>query len=126
MRCSNCHAESFQEDIYCRRCGADLVETSTSIVPVQSSLPALLYNSPLPRRVAAGVGALALGVGIELLRRNILARMSPSRSKGRALPAGLGLNDVIFSQPGKAVKLPKGYEIHETFVSVTRVIRSRN
>ena len=127
MRCSNCHAKSFQEDIYCRHCGADLVETSKSIVPAQSNLPALLYNSPLPRRVAAGVGALALGVGIELLRRNLLARMLPSRSVGgRALSAGFGLKDVVFPLPDKAVKLPKGYEIHETFVSVTRVIRPRS
>lgn len=126
MRCSSCQAEAFQEDIYCRHCGADLVETSTSIVPAQSSLPALLYNLPLPRRVAAGVGALALGVGIELLRRNMLTRMFPSRSMRRTLPAGLGLKDVIFSQPNKAVKLPKGYEIHETFVSITRIIRPRD
>jgi hypothetical protein len=126
MYCPSCRAESVQEDIYCRHCGAGLVKTSTSIVPVPSSLPALLYKSSVPRRVAAGVGALALGVGIELLRRNVLTRMFPSRSMRRALPAGLGLKDVLFSQPDKRVKLPKGYEIHETVVYMTRIIRRQN
>jgi hypothetical protein len=126
MYCPSCRTEAVQEDIYCRRCGADLVETSTSVVPVQSSLPALLYSSPLPRRVAAGVGALAIGVGIELLRRNVLARISPSRSMRSALPAGSSLKDVIFSRPDKTMSLPKGYEIHETVVYMTRVIRRQS
>jgi hypothetical protein len=126
MRCPGCHAEAFREDIYCRHCGADLGETSQSIVPAQSGLPALLYNSPLPRRIAAGVGALALGVGVELLRRNVLARMFPSRTSRRTLPAGPALKDVIFSRPDKTVKLPKGYEVHETVVYMTRIIRHRN
>jgi hypothetical protein len=123
MRCPDCHAEAVQGDTYCRHCGADLVEPSMSIVPAQRSLPALLYNSSLPRRVAAGVGALALGVGIELLRRNMVARIFPSRSTPRVSPTGLGLKDAVFSRPNKAVKLPKGYEIHETVVYMTRVVR---
>jgi hypothetical protein len=126
MRCPSCRTEAVQEDIYCRHCGADLAETSTSIVPVQSSLPALLYHSPLPRRVAAGVGALALGVGIELLRRNMLARIFPARSMRNALPARSDLKDVIFSRPDKTMKLPKGYEVHETVVYMTRIIRRQS
>lgn len=126
MYCPSCHAASVQEDIYCRHCGADLGKTSTSIVPVQSSLPALLSNSSVPRRVAAGVGALALGVGIELLRRNVLARKFPSRSVQHALPTGFGLKDAAFSRPDKTMKLPKGYEIHETVIYMTRVIRRQN
>jgi hypothetical protein len=126
MRCPSCHAEAVQEDIYCRHCGADLVETSTSIVPLQSRLPALLYHSSLPRRVAAGVGALALGVGIELLRRNMLARISSSRSLRAALPARSGLKDVVFSRPDKTMQLPKGYEVHETVVYMRRVIRRQS
>lgn len=123
MYCPSCRATSVEEDIYCRHCGADLVKTSTSIVPVQKSLPALLYKSPVPRRVAAGVGALALGVGIELLRRNMLTRLLPSRSVQRAVPGGLDLKDAIFPRPDKTMKLPKGYEIHETVVYMTRIIR---
>jgi hypothetical protein len=121
MRCSNCRIEAGEKDIYCRHCGADLAETSMSIVPVQSSLPALLYNSPVPRGVAVSVGALALGVGLELFRRSML-----TRSTRRALSAGSTLKDVIFPRPDKTVKLPKGYEIHETVVCVTRIIRRQN
>jgi hypothetical protein len=122
MHCPSCHAEVVAEDISCHHCGADLVETSTSIVPAQNRLPALFHNSPLPRRVAAGVGALALGVGIELLRRNMLSR----RISQRTLPAGSGLKDLIFSRPDKTVKLPKGYEIQETVVYMTRIIRRQS
>ena len=123
MYCPSCHAASVEEDIYCRHCGAELVKTSTSIVPVQRSLPALLYKSAVPRRVAAGVGALALGVGIELLRRNMVSRIFPSRSARRTVPAGLGVKDAIFSRPNKTMKLPKGYEVHETVVYMARIIR---
>ena len=126
MYCPSCRAASVQEDIYCRHCGAELVKASTSIVPVQRNLPALLYKSAVPRRVAAGVGALALGVGIELLRRNMLRRMFPARSVRRALPAGPGLKDAIFSQPDKTMKLPKGYEVRETVVYMTRIIRRQS
>ena len=123
MRCPNCHTATTEEDMYCRLCGADLVETSTSIVPVQKNLPALLYNSSVPRRVAAGVGALAVGVGIELLRRNMLARLLPTRSTARALPSVSQIKETFFPQSGKAVKVPKGYEIHETVIYMTRIIR---
>ena len=123
MRCSSCHTESIGKDTYCHHCGADLAETSTSLVPAQRSLPALLYNSPLPRSVAAGVGAVALGVGIELLRRNMFARMFPARSMRRALPARPDAKGINFSRPGKMVKLPKGYEMYETVVYMTRIIR---
>ena len=126
MHCPGCHAEAVQEDIHCRHCGTDLMETSRSVVLAQRNLPALLYNSPLPRRVAAGVGALALGVGIELLRRNVLARMFPARSMQRSFPVGSGLKDVILSRPDKTMKLPRGYEIHETVVYMTRIIRRQD
>lgn len=123
MYCPSCRASSVEEDIYCRHCGADLVKTSTSVVPVQRSLPTLLYKSPVPRRVAAGVGALALGVGIELLRRNMLTRMLPSRSVQRGVHPGLDLKDAIFPRSDKTMKLPKGYEVRETVVYMTRIIR---
>jgi hypothetical protein len=123
MLCPNCRTEAVEKDVYCRHCGADLAETSRSIVPTQRSLPALLSHPLVPRGVAAGVGALALGVGIELLRRNMLTRMFPSRSAQRALPAGPDLKDVLFSRPDKTVKLPKGYEVQEMVVYMTRVIR---
>ncbi len=126
MHCPRCHAESVQEDIYCRHCGADLVSPSTSVVPAQSSLPALLYHSPLPRRVAAGVGALALGVGIELLRRNVFTRMSASQSMRRSLSARSGLKDLVLARPDKTMKMPKGYEMHEAVLYVERIIRRQH
>ncbi len=106
MRCPDCHTEYRAEDLYCRQCGTDLTtSTSTSIVATRSNLPTILYNPQVPRGVAAGVGALALGVGIELLRRNLFARLNP----GRTIK--------------KIMKVPRGYEIHETIVYAKRVIR---
>ncbi len=82
--------------------------------------------SELPR-VAAGVGALAVGFGLELLRRNLLARLTRSSRSltnvAGTLPTLRGLQDVFMPQNNKSTKLPKGYEIHETVVYLRRVIR---
>ena len=125
MLCPKCGTGCFAEDMYCRQCGADLTIPSTSLVTTHANLPALLNNPQLPR-VAAGVGALAFGVGIELLRRSLLARLAQTpRSATKLLPAPIlgGLRDVLLPQGNKAVKVPKGYEIHETAVYFKRVIR---
>ncbi len=125
MLCPNCRAESLTEDVYCRRCGADLTTPSTSLVPIHRNLPAVLGNVQLPR-LAAGVGAVAVGFGIELLRRSLLARLTRSaQSTPKLLPAQTlaHLKDALTPQGNKAVKLPKGYEIHETAVYISRVIR---
>lgn len=126
MHCPNCHEKYGDDDLYCQNCGADLTKKSTSIVPLKSHLPALLYNSPLPRSVAASVGALAVGIGVELLRRNLLARLLPKSGLERGLPALADMKDLVFPQNNKSVKLPKGYEIQETIISVRRVIRRTN
>src|SRR6266567_6209223 len=111
MQCPKCRAKYTEEDLYCRQCGLELTDTSTSIVPMQSFLPAVLYNSPLPRKVAASVGALALGFGLELLRRGLVARMAkPVRAPEPALPTLDGIRDMLGSQNGKARKPPRGYE----------------
>jgi len=82
-----------------------------------------LHNPQLPR-LAAGVGALALGFGLELLRRNLLARAAKaSQSAAEMLPVLGGLQNVLKPQTDRAVKLPKGYEIQETVVYIRRVIR---
>ena|SRR6266487_987534 len=125
MLCPNCHAECMANDIYCPRCGTDLTLPSKSLVPAQTNLPTLLQNSQLPR-LAAGVGALALGVGIELLRRRLIARITRlPRSASNYLSAPtVDAMRGIFSTPGDGPsKLPKGYEIHETAVYIRRVIR---
>jgi uncharacterized membrane protein YvbJ len=125
MYCPECHYEYKENDTYCRHCGEDLTLSSTSLVTTtQTRLPAL-QNSQLPRKVAASVGAVALGVGIELLRRSLLTRLTStaraSRSIEKALPALSGLNNVVRSN--RTVKMPKGYVIDETIVYTRRVIR---
>jgi len=124
MLCPNCHAAYSTDDLYCRNCGADLAAPSTSLVPARTRLPAVFSNPQLPR-VAAGVGALAVGAGLELLRRGLLARLTrSSRSVANTLPAFDGLRDLLAPQDDK--KLPRGYEVHETIVYVRRVIRRGN
>ncbi len=127
MLCPNCHAECLADEEFCQRCGTDLTP-SKSLVLAQASLPALLRNPQLPR-LAAGVGALAVGFGLELLRRNLVARMTrPSRSVTSYVPAPTfdALRDIFSPQGNKSVKLPRGYEIHETTVYLRRVIRREN
>jgi hypothetical protein len=78
--------------------------------------------------VAAGVGALALGMGIELLRRNMLSRLRLGRTKKDPLAAMSisGVKNILFSLSGKSVKLPKGYELQETVVYMSRVVRGKD
>jgi hypothetical protein len=127
MVCPKCHSAYEEEEMYCRFCGTDLTVPSTSIVPLQRNLPALFAHPQLPRSVAASVGAVALGVGLELLRRSLLARLSqPPRPVEEALPALSGLKDILFPRNDKPLKPPKGYEIEETVVYMRRVIRRQS
>jgi hypothetical protein len=126
MLCPKCRAGCAAEDTFCRRCGADLNIPSRSLVPVtQSRLPTMLHNPQLPR-VAAGVGALAVGVGLELLRRNMLMRLTrPARRSAKLLPtvSPNALRELFTPNEHKPAKLPKGYEVHETVVYMSRVFR---
>ena len=125
MLCPKCRAGCAAEDTFCRRCGADLSVPSKSLVPVQTRVPTVLRSPQLPR-VAAGVGALAVGVGLELLRRNLLTRLTrPSRASVKRLPAisPTAVRDLFTRPEQKPTKLPKGYAIHETMVYMSRVIR---
>jgi hypothetical protein len=123
MLCPNCRYHYEEEDIYCRHCGEDLTITPTSVVTTtQTRLPALLNPAQLPRKVAASVGAVALGVGIELLRRGLVARLVPAtRITSSSLPVLGGVKDILPSQA--EIKVPKGYVIDETIVIRRRVIR---
>ena len=126
MVCPGCRAGCAVEDIFCRRCGTDLSVPSKSLVPVQTRLPTVLHNPQLPR-VAAGVGAVAVGFGLELLRRGLLARLARSgRRSAKLLPAlssNNNLRDLLTNKEQRPTKLPKGYAIHETVVYMSRVIR---
>jgi len=125
MLCPECRANCSTEDVFCRQCGADLSIPSTSLVPLTSNLPALAQHPQLPR-LAAGVGALAVGFGLELLRRNLLARLEkPVRSTSKALMPHTftGIKDAFSQQQARTTKLPKGYAIEETAVYIHRVIR---
>jgi hypothetical protein len=125
MLCPNCRAGCMEEDIYCHHCGTDLTLTSKSLVPTQTHLPTLLQNSQLPR-LAASVGALALGVGLELIRRRLIARITRlprSASNYISAPTVDAMREIFTTQGNQPLKLPKGYEIHETAVYFKRVIR---
>ncbi len=126
MLCPTCRAGCSTDDLYCRNCGADLTTPSTSLVPARTRLPAVFSNPQLPR-VAAGVGALVVGAGLELLRRGLLARLArSSRSVADTLPTIDGIRNLLPSHPQSDRKLPRGYEVHETIVYVRRVIRRDN
>jgi hypothetical protein len=123
MHCPECLANIAEQDKYCPHCGSNLIEPSKCLVPIQNRLPAILQNISLRQRFAAGAGALALGVGIELFRRGILPHILTLATKKRTLSTGPALKDLAFPKTDKAAKLPKGYEIQETIVYMTRVIR---
>jgi hypothetical protein len=125
MLCPNCHTECMADDKHCYRCGAVLAMPSKSLVPIQSNLPTILQNPQLPR-LAAGVGALAVGVGLELLRRRLLARMTRlprTASNYLTAPAFEGVRDMFSKQDDRSMKLPRGYEMQETVIYLKRVIR---
>jgi hypothetical protein len=125
MLCPNCRAGCMPDDIYCHRCGTDLTLSSKSLVPAQAHLPTLLQHVQLPR-LAASVGALALGVGLELLRRRLITRITRlpgSASSYVAAPTVDAMREIFSTQGDRPLKLPKGYEIHETAVYFKRVIR---
>lgn len=126
MLCPNCQAECMADDVYCRQCGTDLTLLSKDLVPAQRALPAIILHSPQLPRLAAGIGALAVGFSLELLRRSLLARLARApHSATSYLPASTfdTLRDIFSPQSDKPVKLPKGYEIEETAVYFRRVIR---
>lgn len=128
MLCPSCRTGCAADDIFCRRCGVDLSIPSKSLVPAETRLPTVLHNPQLPR-LAAGVGALAVGVGLELLRRGLIARLTrQARSSAKLLPtlSSPQMRELFNRSESKTTKLPKGYVAHETVLYASRVIRREN
>jgi hypothetical protein len=130
MQCPKCRADNPVNEERCSECGAELFVSSKDLVPTQhrSNLPTLLQGPQLPR-LAAGVGAVAFGFGLELLRRNLSARATKAalQSANKLLPIQPfgGNGETLLPQQAKTLKLPKGYEIQETAIYVSRVIRRK-
>jgi hypothetical protein len=138
MLCPICHALCSEDDLRCTTCGAELVIPASrslvvtgkqAIVTRRAHLPDLLRRPPL-QQLAAGVGALAVGVGIELLRRKLLSWLAHAARGGSgalpplALPGGRHLPPSPVD--GKLPKLPRGYEVQEIVVYMQRTIRRRH
>jgi hypothetical protein len=126
VQCPECHTKNEKDATYCHNCGADLQVKSKSLVPFKANLPTLVANPQVSRSVAAGVGAVAVGVGLELLRRNLLARLVGGRAARQALPALIDSREGLLPRINKTTKVPRGYEVQETAVYVRRVIRRVN
>ena len=127
MICPQCYTAYTEEETFCQRCGADLLASSKSLVPVQQRLPALLQHPQLPR-VAVGVGAVMIGVSLTLLRRGLFTRLFRSaRTSAKLLPTLTSTSTPeLFSSAGagkKSAKLPKGYVVQETALYMSRTVR---
>lgn len=126
MLCPNCQAECLESDEFCPRCGSEVSSKSLISTQGHGNLPAILQHPQLPR-VAVGVGAVVFGLGLELLRRNIAGRLARTalRAAPKLLPspAAGNLREAFIPQNVQPSRLPRGYEIEETAIYISRVIR---
>ena len=97
----------------------------TSLVPARPSLPAVLWRQPAVRAVArAGAGAVALTLGMRLLRAWLVRTRTAQSLASSALPTVTELlrrNERPAQGPGERVE--RGTEVVEAFIFMRRVIR---
>jgi hypothetical protein len=115
MRCARCGASTDSADSYCRGCGTVLNRTGLPTVVSRALLPVpwTLAKGPVVR----GVAALLVGAAVELARREVVRRATPSDP----IPA---LSSLLSGVPVEAKRgrfpwsrVPRGeYEIVETVV----------
>jgi hypothetical protein len=103
---------------------ADASFSDTRLVVSRTDLPAVLWRQPAVRAVAqAGAGAIALTLGMRLLRA-WLARPRGARAVGpSALPLVADLLHPTDSGGGASLRGERGTEVMETFIYIRRVIR---
>ncbi len=84
MQCPTCNHPCSAADNYCRRCGTPL---TTSRLPVRrlNNLP--VSWQPAPIAIRSGLLALAVGTGLELLRRQLVRVLARSASRLPAIAA---------------------------------------
>lgn len=84
MRCPTCDYPCSATDNYCRRCGVLL---SASRLPVRrlNNLP--VRWRPAPVALGSGLLALAVGTGLELLRRQVVRLLARSPSRLPSIPS---------------------------------------
>lgn len=99
----------------------------TSLVLARPSLPAVLWQQPAVRAVArAGAGAVALTLGMRLLRAWLVRTRTAQSLASTALPTVTELlrrNERPIQGPGERVE--RGTEMVETFIFMRRVIHRR-
>ena len=102
-------------------------ERSTDLVVARPSLPALLWRQPAVRAVArAGAGAVALTLGMRLLRGWLGRGPLRSRQLARATTSALPSARQLLDHSMDGVERPaRGDEVVETIIYVRRVLRRR-
>jgi len=127
MMCPVCGAAHKVAESYCRRCGADVIIPSTTVVPSRPPLPVVSERSsrvlaPFKAGAKAGAGIVALGVSYELLRWGVklwLRRPERAMPLLSTLPT---LGNLLNLHSGTQGRLRKGYQVTETVVYMKRVI----
>jgi hypothetical protein len=100
---------------------------ATSLTVTRPALPAVLWQQPAVRAVAqAGAGAVALTLGLRLLR----AWLARPRAAHQVVSSALPLMAELIEQGGRAGEPPtrrgeRGTEMVETVIYVQRVMRRR-